>query len=65
LKLERNRVSFWDRDLPDAFLVGLVVVRVVGTGQDSGLLTDLAATHRYNTVHQTMSNDYSRILKQK
>ena len=60
LELESHGISFRDGDLPDALLVGLVVVRIVGTGENARLLADLSAAYRYHSQSDDETSETRR-----
>ena len=65
LELEGHRVAFVRCDFPDAFLVGAIVVRVVGTGQEPLVLVDFTSADSWgiNTFGQTNMWTLTRIRK--
>ena len=46
MEVQSHRIAFSHTDLPKTFLVGLVVVGVVGAGETTLILEDLTAAHR-------------------
>lgn len=52
LELQGHGVALVYRDFPDALLVGAVVIRVVGAGQEALVFVDLTATDSWTSRRQ-------------